>query len=105
MKAWFLLLGGMLIWLAHFSALYAISSIAVVADAAAFSERWAVATATLLAGAGDIGVLALALARSRAQDAAQSPHRFVTRVAALGAFISLLAVLWQGLPAIVFAWG
>lgn len=103
MKAWLLLLGGMLIWLTHFSALYAISSIAVVADAPAFSERGAVAAATLLAGAGDIGVLALALARSQAEAATPTPERFVTRVAALGAFISLLAVLWQGLPAMVFA--
>jgi hypothetical protein len=98
---WLLLLGGMLVWLAHFSAVYAISSIAVVLDASDTSERWGVAIVTALAALADIALLAVSAARAQRERRNDLP-RFTTRAAALGAFISLLAVLWQGLPAIAF---
>lgn len=99
---WLLLLGGLLIWLAHFSAIYAISSFAVVLGAPDVWERWSIFIATALAACANLALLATTASRAR-QERQQNLPRFTTRAAAMGAFISLLAVLWQGLPAIAFA--
>ncbi len=104
MTAWLLLLGAMLIWLAHFSALYAISSLVITLDASAAIERWSVAIVTAAAAVANLILLAATSAQADKSRAGRL-RGFTARVAAFGASISLLAVLWQGLPAIAFSGG
>ena len=86
------MLGGLIVWAAHFFTLYAVASIFP-------GERKPVLLAlfaTLAALAADGLLLRLAVKRQR-----QARDRFdhwTFRLAAGSAAISLLAVAWQGLP-------
>jgi hypothetical protein len=95
-RAWTFLLGGLLVWTAHFFALYAIASILETSPRA----RLLTALATLAGLAADGWLLSSALAR-RGDGAAGPPERWADQVAALGAGLSAVAVLWQGLPALL----
>jgi hypothetical protein len=94
MRAWALLLGGLIIWAAHFFILYAIASIFLTTT-----------LARLLAGAVTLICLvavALLLARALRWRADADPFEHWMHVlAALVAAISLVAVLWQGLPVLL----
>lgn len=98
--SWLFLLGGMLIWIAHFSAVYAASSVgALYGDANSGAVKLAVAALTLAAAIGDGALLFAAAGRApRLRREGDDLERFWNGAAALGAFISFVAVLWQGLP-------
>ena len=103
MRRWLFLLGGLLIWAAHFTGVYAIASLADVMSRA--DAPWAlaaVAALTVVCVAGDAALLVGALRRPD-RDAESDPGlaRFWRSVAGLGALVSLIAVLWQGLPALI----
>lgn len=98
MRAWVFMLGGLAVWALHFAGVYGIASVADVAGSAeAPAARLAVAALTAACAAAD-GALLLA-ARRRAGSAKDSLDRFAASAAGLSAGVSLVAVLWQGLPA------
>lgn len=90
MRRWVLLLGGLLVWAAHFFALYIIASL-FPGDAAA---RWLALVVTLAALAAGGAILWLNLRKQ-----SDSFDRWARGLGAAGAALSLVAVLWQALPA------
>lgn len=100
MRAWAFMLGGLLVWAVHFMGVYGIASIAdVAARADVQASRWTVAGLTVLCAAADALLILAAWRRSRHVTGELAP--FQTSLAGLGAGFSLIAVLWQGLPALV----
>lgn len=96
MRKWALLLGGLLIWAAHFFLLYAFASIFPGSDTA----RWLTIAVTLPALAADVTILWLA-AVSWVERRPDELDRWILEVGATGAALSLIAVVWQALPAIL----
>ena len=94
MRAWAILLGGLAIWAAHFFALYGIASILPGRPEA----PWLVLAATVPAILADGWVGWRAAAWMRATD---QLHRSIGQVGAVGAALSLIAVIWQALPALL----
>ncbi|HET9336565.1 MAG TPA: hypothetical protein VFO12_09190 [Sphingomicrobium sp.] len=94
MRRWLLMLGGLLVWAAHFFAVYAAASI-FPGDPAAES----LALVATLAAIGANGIL-LWWTLGRKRTAADGFDEWTWRVGAIGAGLSLLAVLWQGMPLI-----
>jgi hypothetical protein len=102
------MVGGLVIWGAHFTFLYAFNTLACArsfADAEVFgfgAVPFAVGLATLIAfvGAGAVLVSALASdASGRPAPGAANTDRFLNYAAAAIAIISLVAILWNGFPA------
>lgn len=101
MRAWLLLLGGMLVWAAHFGGAYAISSVFdVVAEEDAVLARLLVGGLTLLALAAN-ALLLRAAVRAHRRAAGDEAGRWIYSVGGLNAALSIVAVLWQGLPGLV----
>ena len=100
MRAWGFMLGGLIIWAVHLLGVYGVASLAdVVARADAPASRLGVGALTLACGAGDIVLLVTAWRRARVAAGDLAP--FAASLAGLGAGLSLIAVIWQGLPAIL----
>ena len=100
MGRWLLLLAGLLVWFAHFLGVYGIASVAdVVSDASAPAALWIVGAFTGGCIAADLGIGVVAL-RRRASGG-DDLDRFIHGGAAFGAALSLVAVVWQGLPALI----
>ena len=95
MRAWAFMLGGMIVWAVHFFALYTIASVFLTTPTA----RFLTILVTLLCLAADGGLLALALKARR--ETGDGPAHWAVTLAALMRAISLVAVLWQGLPALL----
>lgn len=97
MRRWLPLLGGLIVWAAHFLGVYAIASVAdVLGQADARAAIWSVAGFTLLCAAADVAIGLFALRGDRGSD--DGMERLIHRGGAWGAGLSLVAVLWQGLP-------
>lgn len=96
MRAWATLLGGLLLWAAHFFALYGIASLFPGTAAA----RWLAAAATVAALAAGAVLLLKALARRR-EACGNDLGRWMAGLAALGSGIALVAIFYQGLPALL----
>lgn len=101
MARWLFLLGGMIVWFVHLLGVYGLASAAdvVTGQADAAGAVWGVALLTLTCAGADIALLTLALPRVR--STADGLDRFLAGGAAFGAGLSLLAVVWQGLPVLV----
>lgn len=100
MRRWSYLLGGLIVWAAHFSGVYAIASVDAQ-TAGADKALWRLA-ATALSGVCALACLALgvvALRRLRAPNDAGA--RLVDQVALLGVATALVAIGWQTLPILV----
>jgi hypothetical protein len=95
-RAWALLLGGLLVWAAHFFLLYGIAS---VFPGQALAEILSL-VATIPAVAADAALLWLALVR-KPERFADEFGRWQLGLAAAGALLSLVAVIWQTLPAVI----
>ncbi|MDO9367359.1 MAG: hypothetical protein Q7T68_02215 [Sphingopyxis sp.] len=93
MRSWTILLGGLLVWAAHFFALYGIGEFA----GASAASRDAVLLISALALAAD-GLLFRRLLRLPHDD---EFGRWRTGVASGGLGLSALAIVWQTLPALV----
>ena len=93
MRAWAILLGGLTVWTAHFFALYAIGSVLP----GQCEARWWVLAATVPALAAN----GLILWRTVGPGGGDSLDGWIARVGAGGAALSLLAVIWQALPALM----
>lgn len=96
MRTWGFLLGGLIVWAAHFFLLYAIASVLPGTSLA----RWLSLVATVPAVAADAVLLWLAAAL-RLRDGSDELRNWTIDLGAVGALLSLIAVLWQALPAIV----
>jgi hypothetical protein len=89
MRSWLILLGGLIVWSVHFFGIYGIGEFA--------PSRGLVLALTALCIAADLGLLH----RSRRLPADEPFLRWRRSVAIGGALLSLVAVGWQGLPALV----
>ena len=95
MRKWALLLGGLMIWAAHFFLLYGFASIFPGTDLARILSL----IATLPALAANAVLLWVAAAGTIASD--DELDRWVLNVAAVGAALSFVSVLWQAMPALM----
>jgi hypothetical protein len=99
MRRWLFLLGGLIVWATHFTGVYALGSLAAIRDPAEDGAWRAVLLAFSVVCAGAAAMLAVRAAMLSA--AGDAPHRFKGRVAAMGAALSLVAIVWQTLPALL----
>lgn len=93
MRTWLVLLAGMIVWTIHFFALWTVGSVVLSVPVA----RVIVATLTIACFLADAGLL-MVLVRKRAGDELE---KWVRSLGLLGVGLSLVAVTWQGLPALV----
>ena len=93
MRSWLMLLGGLLVWAVHFFALYAVGSIFLTTDLA----RGLTIALTFTC------LLALALIGRRAwlAPAPDAESDWIRIVALWGVAIGGIAILWQGLVALL----
>ncbi len=93
MRSWLLLLGGLLVWAVHFFALYAVGSIFLTTDLA----RGLTIALTLIC------LIALSLIGRRAWLAhvPDTESDWIRVVALWGVAIGGIAILWQGLVALL----
>ena len=96
MRAWAFMLGGLIVWTVHFFSIYIIASIFLTTILARILTL--AITVACLAADGALLARALRGVRGRAGDEAA---RWNVSLAALAAAISLVAVAWQGLPALL----
>lgn len=96
MPVWLLSLGGLLVWTAHFFGLYLIASIWLTSPVA----RMVALGFTVACLAADGWLLWRTAPARRGADRDAFDHWLLV-VAFLGAALSALAVLWQGLPALI----
>ncbi|HEX6217995.1 MAG TPA: hypothetical protein VFZ35_01825 [Sphingomicrobium sp.] len=96
MRSWLQLLGGLLIWAAHFFLLYAFASIWPGSQIA----RWLTLAVTAGALAADGAIIWLAAKALEGGDDDQLAQ-WMWRFAFAGALLSSAAVVWQGLPALM----
>ena len=87
------MLGGLMVWAAHFFVLYGIASLLPGWPEA----RWLVLAATLPAVAADGLLLWKTMGEANQLD---SLDRWISQLGATGAAISLIAVIWQCAPAL-----
>jgi NO-binding membrane sensor protein with MHYT domain len=100
MKDWAFTLLGLIIWAVHFLGVYAIASLAdVVSHADDPAWRLGVLAFSLVCGVTALGAGFAAIRRLARDDGAQ-PGRFMTELAAVGAGIAFVAIIWQALPAL-----
>lgn len=93
MRAWSYMLGGMIVWTVHFFAIYIVASVFPGTTIA----RGLTLAITLLCLAAD-GWL---IVRLRVPGGGDEFREWMRRIALVGAGISAVAVLWQGLPALI----
>ncbi|ODP37185.1 hypothetical protein [Sphingomonas turrisvirgatae] len=93
MRTWALLLGGLVIWAVHFFTLYIVASVFLTTPLARI-----LTLLITLACFGAIGLLALHVRRI---DTDTGMDRWVRTIALLGLGVSGVAILWQGLPALL----
>lgn len=96
MPGWRTMLGGLAVWAAHFFTLYALGSVFESAPPARFGSL----VATIAAVIANLAILG-ALRRPSAAPADDPLAFWMKSLGSLGARLSLVAVLWQGLPAVV----
>lgn len=100
MRRWLLLLGGPLIWAAHFAVIYTIASVSI---AAAGETTPAARAAMIVAGGGGALACALLIRHALRNDDRDDLSAFLRGVGGIGAGISLVAILWQTLPAMTLS--
>lgn len=93
MRAWSYMLGGMIVWTVHFFAIYIAGSVFPGLPAA----HWLTLLITLACLAAD-GWLIVQLRKPSGGD---EFREWMRKLALVGAGISAVAVLWQGLPALI----
>lgn len=93
MPGFSILLGGLLVWTAHFFLLYGIASVWGTSSL----SRWLTVAATIVALAAQ-GLILRHISRRSSDSRSQ---RWVLRTGALMTALAMLATLWQGLPALL----
>lgn len=90
-QTWILLLGGLVVWAAHFFLLYAFGSIFPASDIA----RWLTVAATLAGLMANLTIIRMARA-DRGRDSGQDVASFAAHIAVPECLVSITAILWQG---------
>ena len=100
MRPWLFLLGPFLLWGLHFGGVYAIASVFdVISEADTPGSRW---TTALFSLACLIAAIALGVASARgATRETSEARRWMMSISALGAALTAISVIWQGLPALI----
>lgn len=93
MAAWRSMLGGLLVWAAHFFTLYILASV----FGTSLEARVGTAIATLMA----LAVAIMIFMNARRSTDADPLLRWMASIKALGAALVIVAVLWQALPALI----
>lgn len=94
MRRWLFLMGGLVVWTVHFFGIYAIASILLDN----MLSRALILLLTLLCLGANAFLLWWTLPRSNGEDELSG---WTMKLAASGAGLSSVAVLWQGLPALI----
>jgi hypothetical protein len=97
MRRWLILLGGPLIWAAHFLAIYLTSSVSYVATGANSTAARIVIIGLSAVAVAAAAWLAVHAVRRPRNDIETSFWRTVTSA---GAILALVAIIWQTLPVI-----
>ena len=92
MRAWAWLLGGLIVWTVHFFAIYIVASV--------FLTTTIARALTLLVTLACLAADGWLVARLRRQGGGDDFSEWLRTLALIGAGISAVAVLWQGLPAL-----
>lgn len=95
MRSWTFLLGGLLVWAAHFFLIYGIASIFLTSLIA----RLLAGSATAIAFAADIWLVIAA--RQRIRTSHERLARWLASLGLLAAALSMVAVAWQGLAVVL----
>nr|WP_314444274.1 hypothetical protein [uncultured Sphingomonas sp.] len=95
MRAWLLLLSGLIVWTAHFFAIYIAASVFPGSSLA----NWLTGLLTLVALALLAAAVFLSKRRTGDHDD-DSLSRWLDSLALLGIALSAVAILYQGLPAL-----
>lgn len=95
MKAWVFLLGGLLVWAAHFFAVYIIGSLFPGTELA----RWLVLTVTLF-GVGIAARILFFRLRSRGAEH-DALDRWLLMLSASAYALVIVGIVYQGLPAVL----
>lgn len=93
MAAWRSMLGGLLVWAAHFFTLYILASVFGTSAEA----RIGTVAATLIA----LGVATHLLRQALRSSDPDPLFRWMASVKALAATVVIVAVVWQALPALI----
>lgn len=100
MGRWIILLGGLVVWAIHFLGVYGIASIAeVLQDAEAPAALWIMAVFTLFCVGADLAIGAVAFRFNR--ESGDDLDCLIRLGGAGAAGLSLVAVIWQGVPILV----
>lgn len=93
MRAWAILLAGLILWTIHFLALYIVVSVFLTTPLARIL--------TLMITALCLGTATLLFLRLREAQDRSELDRWMKRVAQVGIAVAGVAILWQGLPALL----
>ena len=93
MRNWLTLLSGFLLWTIHFFALYVVAS----AFPARSISYWLTGLFTVIC----LAVAPMLAGRLRRQNATSGMEGWVRLVALCGLGLSVVAIAWQGLPALI----
>lgn len=94
MRAWRHILGGLLLWAVHFGAVYVITSVFLTSP----TSRILVALVTLVC-LGAVAVFLRHACTDRAPD--DDDARWQRKIAILTSIAASIAIVWQGLPALL----
>lgn len=100
MRAWAWMTGGLIVWTVHFLGVYLISSLADVA-ATADDPAWRMAGLAFSLACVLAAALLLWMSVRRLRLAGDGPTRFSDQLAALGAAVAVIAIIWQSLPTLI----
>ncbi len=93
MRGWAYLLSGLIVWAVHFFALYIIASVFLTTPLAR--------VLVLMVTAGCLVVLGALLRKTRRGNRPARLESWMRAVAISGIGLSAVAIIWQGLPAVI----
>lgn len=96
MRAWLVLLAGLLIWTAHFFGIYIAASL----FPGTILARWLTAILTLIA-LGSLAAVTLPMAKRARSATRQDLSRWLEELALLASALAAIAILYQGLPSVM----
>jgi len=94
------MMGGLLVWTIHFLGMYTLASLADVV-ATADDPVWRAAGLAFSALCVLASAVLLALAARRLRRTGDEGWGFPDQLAALGAGLALVAIVWQSLPTVI----
>lgn len=101
-RLWLVTFGGLLVWAIHFGGSYGVASVFDVIDRAdAPLSRLFTGGLTLACLAANVALFVLVLRLRRREAGGDFVRDWMLSIGALNAAGSFVAVLWQGLPAVV----